>query len=979
MVACLHSQRPGRGGSIATTLRMRRTRRTSLRLLGFLGLLTTVLLGVAAAGWLPPVNRWVERRLLAELRVLGVEAEAAPVGELSWRRAVVGPVELRLPGLVMRAEEARAELGWRVLARRAAPHVVLRGLVLEVQLDRVGALRAALQPQSGGFPYGRLDVEHSRLVLLRGDQRRELPFSGYFDSMVEEFRCEVAVAAPTCSGLVTVRGDLAEGSVELILRDGRVLPADWQPLLAGLAPERLAAASFDPAAELRGSGSAKLRDGRWSAVALAADLPPFRWQDGPDTFEVGAAKLTAGLAERDGWRCEVRAGQVVWTAGDRKARIATPVLSLEPHSARLAFAEGHAEVAGARLAGGGQVTARLGGGDVPVTAEAVLQLASVEVAGWRLRAPTEVRGGWNGAELTLAASTIDLAGPAPLQLVEVEAALGGVRDGPLQLMLRAQAAVDAVLCLEELGVAGRVEPATVAARVVVNAMLERGSEGARAELSIPAQRRTIVWPDGRVEAVIGGDLLVNLDRNFLSGRASVDFRDIAARSGRWSVMAPGASLSVRWPRIWLEAVAGWATAPVDRLGREVLWVGDYEGKLSNAAVRHGEAWRANGVGVRLNSRGAELHETGGFDLTLTATELATPAGGRLAECRAEVVAGLEGALIRAGCAIPEFGVRPTIEQTVRWSAGFETEGTFGFDPVVLSGKEPWPRRWPQLRGWEFSGGVGVSGRNRYAAGEWTLGADLLLNDFSARSAQGFTVDGIRGRVAVLGPQPWRTAPAQTLSYRNAGLGAVNLAEGSVTFSGEWPGRLGVEQWGTNGLGGRLDGTPFALDPRNPEFGTQVSLKAVKLEELLGLFDDVPATAEGLVDGSLPLRWSGGRLRLGTGQFRLSPGEMGRVQFTRDLQLLTSGRQPGTPTFASLRKVEQSIQLLLFNRLQIDTYPQDAPGQSLRVRLQGVPAGGEFTVPVSIDVNVNAPLEHFLNWGVAGWNTPPPASGAPRTP
>jgi len=29
--------------------------------------------------------------------------------------------------------------------------------------------------------------------------------------------------------------------------------------------------------------------------------------------------------------------------------------------------------------------------------------------------------------------------------------------------------------------------------------------------------------------------------------------------------------------------------------------------------------------------------------------------------------------------------------------------------------------------------------------------------------------------------------------------------------------------------------------------------------------------------------------------------------------------------------------------------------------------------------VNAPLEHFLNWGVAGWNTPPPASGAPRTP
>ena len=230
-------------------------------------MLTAALLGVAAAGWLPPVNRWVERRLLAELRVLGVEAEAAPVRELSWRRAVVGPVELRLPGLVMRAEEARAELGWQVLVRGGAPHVVLRGLELEVELDRVAELRAALQPQSGGFPYGRLDVEHSRLVLRRGAQRLELPFSGYFDSMVEEFRAEVSVDAPTCSGLVTVRGDLADGSVELALRDGRVLPADWQPLLAGLAPEKLAV-NFDEGAELRGSGTAMLREGRCYAVKL---------------------------------------------------------------------------------------------------------------------------------------------------------------------------------------------------------------------------------------------------------------------------------------------------------------------------------------------------------------------------------------------------------------------------------------------------------------------------------------------------------------------------------------------------------------------------------------------------------------------------------------------------------------------------------------------------------------------------------------
>ena len=958
---------------------MRRTRRTTLRLLGSLALLIAVLGGLAAAGWLPPVNRWVEGRLLAELRVLGVEADAAPVRELSWRRAVVGPVELRLPGLTMRAEEARAALGWRVLVRRGSPQVVLRGLVLEVQLDRVAELRAALQPQSGGFPYGRLEIEDSRLVLRRGDLRRELPFSGHFDSLVEEFRAEVLVDSPACSGRVAVRGDLAAGSVELTVSDGRLVPADWRALLNEVAPAAVTALVFDPAGELRGSGSATLSDGRWCAGKLEAEMAPFRWQDGPNTVEVGAARFTAGADEHGDWRGEVRATQVAWTAGGRKALIEAPVLLVERHNARLAFSGGRAEVDGVKITGAGQVTARFAGVNDPVTAEVAMQLTAAEATEWRLRAPTEVRGLWNGAELSLTAATIGLDGPAPLELAEVEAALGGLRDGPIRLVLRAQAALDAVRWLEEVGVAGRVEPATVAARVVVNAMLETGSEGGRAELSIPAQRRTIVWPDGRVEAVIGGDLLVNLDRNFVSGRAAVDIRDVVVRSGQWSVSAPNAALSLRWPRIWLQSVAGWATAPVGRLARELLWVGDYEGKRADAVVRHGPEWRASGVGVRVNSRGAELHETGGLDLSITAAELATVAGGRATECRAEVVAGLEGAVIRAGCAIPEFGVRPTIEQTVRWNEGLEADGTFGFDPVELSGKEPWARWWPQVRGCEFSGGVGVSGRSRYAAGAWTLGADVLLNDFAVRSGESLAVEGVRGRVALVGLAPLRTAPAQTLVYRSAKLGAVELTNGSATFTCELPGKLSVEQWGTNGLGGRLDGTPFAFDPRQPEFGTELTLKAVKLEELLRLFDDVPATAEGLVDGSLPLTWRAGRLGLGTGQFRLSPGEMGRVHFTRDLQLLTSGRRPGTATFASLRKVEQAIQVLLFNRLQIDTYPADAPGQSLRVRLQGAPAGGEFAMPVSLDINVNAPLERFLDWGVTGWRNPPSSPGAASKP
>jgi hypothetical protein len=211
--------------------------------------------------------------------------------------------------------------------------------------------------------------------------------------------------------------------------------------------------------------------------------------------------------------------------------------------------------------------------------------------------------------------------------------------------------------------------------------------------------------------------------------------------------------------------------------------------------------------------------------------------------------------------------------------------------------------------------------------------------------------------------PLRTAPAQELTYESAAFGGVELTGGSVGFAFEGPGRLSVERWTSGGFGGRLECAPFACDLRNPELETRLNLKGVQVGELLKLFKDVPAEAEAAVDGSVPLRWRDGRAGFGTGWLRLTPGELGKVRFTEDLHLLTQGRRPVGPGYAALRKVEESIQVLLFNRFQVDTYPAGLDGQPMRIRLVGTPAGREYDVPVTLDVNVNAPLEHFLNWGL----------------
>jgi len=115
---------------------------------------------------------------------------------------------------------------------------------------------------------------------------------------------------------------------------------------------------------------------------------------------------------------------------------------------------------------------------------------------------------------------------------------------------------------------------------------------------------------------------------------------------------------------------------------------------------------------------------------------------------------------------------------------------------------------------------------------------------------------------------------------------------------------------------------------------------------------------------VPLGWQNGRLTIGTGFLGLAGGEVGRIHFTRDLQPLTAGRSPSEFQYALLRKIETAILELHFNRLRIDTYPANTPGRSLQIRMQGIPVGGDVSAPVSFDLNVNAPLENFLNWGMS---------------
>ena len=920
--------------------------------------------GAAVAGWFPPFNRWVEQRLIAELSALGVETDAVHVQELSWRRAVVGPVELQLPGLGMRATEARAELGWEVWRGRVAPQVVLSGLEIELRLDRLDELRKALRSDGSVFPYGSVTIEQSRIILRHGDRRWELPFEGRMESSVADLLMQLRIRSPNFSAQAVVKADLAAETIALELRDGRVEPDAWLPLLRALAPQSPALPSEVHLATTGLSAAAGVAAGRLQSATATVSTSELRVRDGAKGLE--AAKLRAELRlQSDGaWRLETTIAELTGSAPQGSVKAADLRLVVDPRNGQFRFGWAEITAAGARLRLNGRVDAAFTPARSLASARTELHVDSAAWDVWKTVAPFDLAARWDGATLNLSSAHLGVAGPAEVQLLDTELAINGLRENRLQITGRTVAGTEPFAWL---GTAVRdydLQPAKLTAAVSFVAALEPGKESVRVEFGVKPELRSFRWPEGKGSAILGAKGTLTADRSFASGRLECDASQVEIEHGGNTVKGKTATLRVQLPRTWWKALASWPALPPDRRWREMLWAGDFDVSLEEGSLLAAEGASATGLNVRARGRGAELFENGGLDLGVTA-ETVRAAGVTARDPHLQVVAGLEGLRLTASSGIDDFPPHLVVEQTVRWTDGLEVTGTFGFPETVFSGTEPWVRFWPALGPMRLAGVVEVKGRNRFSAGQWSADGELGLREATFHwGDSGTAIEGLAGRLALTNAWPPRAEAGQRLSFSRAQVGGVELTNGAAEFAVDGLENVRVEKLETDVFGGHVAAGAFAFDPRQPAFTTKVKVAGARLEQVLRLFRDVPAEASGAVEGEVPLGWQNGRLTIGTGFLGLAGGEVGRVHFTRDLQPLTAGRSPSEFQYALLRKIETAILELHFNRLRIDTYPANTPGRSLQIRLLGIPVGGDVSAPVSFDLNVNAPLENFLNWGMS---------------
>lgn len=195
----------------------------------------------------------------------------------------------------------------------------------------------------------------------------------------------------------------------------------------------------------------------------------------------------------------------------------------------------------------------------------------------------------------------------------------------------------------------------------------------------------------------------------------------------------------------------------------------------------------------------------------------------------------------------------------------------------------------------------------------------------------------------------------------AGGFQVRNLDAVVTF--EDSNRMAVARAAFEALGGGVSAEPFVYQFDRAELAAVVVASRLDVAEIVALAKDLPARATGRVDGRVPLRIDATGVKFGTGWLALTPGVPAELQLNAK-GLLTRGNNPKSPAYAVLEKVETGLLRLKLGEMRLDIYPPNQPpGRSARLRLAGEPADPTVKAPVTLDLNVNGPLEQLINLGL----------------
>lgn len=266
--------------------------------------------------------------------------------------------------------------------------------------------------------------------------------------------------------------------------------------------------------------------------------------------------------------------------------------------------------------------------------------------------------------------------------------------------------------------------------------------------------------------------------------------------------------------------------------------------------------------------------------------------------------------------------------------------------------------------WELAGQLSGSAEGKARGKDVTLAGRVQLRDGHLRYGEkNITLTGVEADLSFDDMWNFHTPPGQTARAQELKVGDFTLHDLKVEFALENAEKIAVTRATLQTLGGTVTAEPFKLFATQRELQVTVLADGLDVAQILAIAPDIPARASGRVDGRLPVRIDASGVRLGTGWLALKPGVYAEVQFNA-VGLLTNGVDPKEARFSVLNKIESGLLRLKVGEMRLEVRPPNAPpGRSATLHVTGEPVDPEVKAPVTLDLNVNGPLERLINLGL----------------
>ena len=265
--------------------------------------------------------------------------------------------------------------------------------------------------------------------------------------------------------------------------------------------------------------------------------------------------------------------------------------------------------------------------------------------------------------------------------------------------------------------------------------------------------------------------------------------------------------------------------------------------------------------------------------------------------------------------------------------------------------------------WEIEGKLNGSAEGSLTEKKLVAGGAIRLREGRVHyETRHITAEGIEADLEFIDFDQVVTKPG-TIRAREVRVGNFPMRDliAEVALAGSE--KVVVSNLSLQALGGRASAEPFKYFPRLREIDVVLLVDSISIEEVMALTQDLPAKATGRVNGRFPVRIDDSGVRLGSGWLELKPGVYAELQL-KTTGLLTNGMAENGPSYAVLKQVESGLLKLKISELRLDIRPPNAPpGRSAQLRISASPVDPNVKAPVTLDLNVNGPLEKLLNLGL----------------